>query len=334
MNAGEWRELETINFADMLLPSDAGAGDSPIVEFSDKMVRNSISKKVYFLGCARGNTGGSAPDYECSDTADRDAGFIVYDELTNTWAEMPASPPCAAPHSYDHAAINQDTGDYFYVESGQISGRTVWKWASGAWTELPYPSTTGGTVTGALEWFPDLSKLTYIDGGDGYPPKLWTLTPGDAAWSQVAITEPIGAYSCFSRYSPQHRCIYFGGGISTSYYAGNGAKTLCKLTATGAIVRCADPPAGVDLGVGGAGGRQCIDPRTGNLLFFGQHSGSPGNGRVYSFDGTSWAQHDFHPLGTTGNQLIAVFVENIAAGVVMAVNWNGSAGSKVYLYRH
>jgi len=323
MKPGEWRELPTNGFKDILLPNFPGSADSPIIEFTDKAVRNSLTRKVYFLGCARGGTGGSGIAYVCGNTSAEDAGFIQYDEDTNTWSRLPTAPVNSAPHGYNHAAMNPANGDYFYWECRQLSNPKVWKYSTGQWTTLPVPSTVYSGF-GALEFFPEMNALVFIDGGDGLAPTARILPAGASSWSSVSIGQPIGTYSNFSRYSAQYKLLYFGGGT-------NGDRVLAKMDAQGRVTRGADAPIG--LGVGGTGGRQVVDPVSGNLLALA--SGTPGTGSVYSYDpaANQWTKHGTHPLGTAYGQVIAFLVAIPEHGVVMAVNYN-YGNDKVYLYKH
>jgi len=325
MKPGEWRELPTNGFTGILLPNFAGSADSPIIEFTDKAVRNPLTRKVYFLGCARGGTGGSGIAYVCGNTGAEDAGYIVYDEDTNTWSRMPSAPVNSAPHGYNHAAMNPANGDYFYWECRQLNNPKVWKYSTGQWTTLPVPSAVYSGF-GALEFFPEMNALVFIDGGDGLPPTARILPSGASSWSSISIGFPIGTFSNFSRYSAQHKLLYFGGGT-------NGSRVLLKMDAQGRITRGADAP--IWLGVGGGEGRQVVDPVSGNLLALETGSGGAGTGSVYSYDpvANQWTKHGTHPLGTAYGQVIAILVSVPEHGVVMAVNYKGG-NDKVYLYKH
>ena len=87
------------------------------------------------------------------------------------------------------------------------------------------------------------------------------------------------------------------------------------------------------MGVFGSGGRETIDPVTGNLLALS--AGTPGTGRVYEYnpDTNQWTQNGTHPLGTPEGQVIAVLTPVPEYGVVFVVNYR-QGNSKVYLYRH
>lgn len=325
LRPGEWRELPTAGFSGILLPSFAGDGQSPFIEFTDRAQRNPLTKKIYILGCARGSTGGSGISYVCGGTDAEDAGFVEYDENTNAWRRMPAAPVNSAPHAYNHAAMNPANGDYYYIESSQLSNKKLWKLSGGVWQTLPYPPNVFSGF-GALEFFPEMNALVYIDGGDGWPPKVLTLSPGASSWTSTPLNHPIGKFSNFSEYSPRHKVLFFGGGT-------NNERVLLKMDAQGRVTRCADAP--IPLGVFGFGGRQTIDPVSGNLLALETGTNGPGTGSVYEYDPVAdrWTKHGTHPLGTPYGPVIAVLVPVYEHGVVFAVNYS-YGNNKVYLYRH
>jgi len=323
MQPGEWRELTTNNFAGKLLPNFAGDGSSPFIEFTDRAVRNPLTKKIIILGCSRGAPGGNGKAYSCGGQADEDSGFVEYDENSNSWTRRTDGPVSGGPHAYNHATLNPANGDYFYRESNQLSNYKLWKWSGGQWTTLPTPPNTFSGF-GALECFPDRNALMFIDGGDGFPAKVLTLPAGSSSWSSTAVNAPIGKFSNFSQYSPKRKLLYFGGGTE-------GERVLMKMDAQGTITRCADAP--LSIGVFGSNGRQATDPVTGNLLAF--ESGTPNTGHVYEYDPSTnqWTRHGTHPLGTSSGQVISVMTPVNEAGVVFVANFN-YGNDKVFLYRH
>jgi hypothetical protein len=330
MRPGEWRELVTTNFGGMVLPNFAGDGSSPFIEFTDKAVRNPITKKIHIMGCARGAPGGGSA-YECGSSAAPDAAYVIYDETTNTWSRDTTAPVSSGAHAYNHAAMNTANGDYYYLESEESTVHHLWKLSGGVWTSsLPYPQSTGSPAV-AIEWFPERNALTLFDGGNGYPPKLHSLSSG--SWSSVSLSNPntnMGAQT-FSRYSRARKLLYFGGGNNLGGGTNTG-QVLLTQDQNGNIVRRADCP--ISMGIGGGGGRQVVDPVTGNLLSF--QSGTPNTGHVYEYnpDTNQWMQAGTHPLGDANGQLIAVFVDVPESGVILAVSYSPSGSGKVYLYRH
>lgn len=324
MQPGQWRELITQNFDGMVLPNFAGDGSSPIIEFTDEAQRNPSTKKIFILGCARGAPGGGGTAYACGSTSAEDAGYVSYDETTNTWQRMPDAPVRAAPHAYDHAALNPLNGDFYFYETNQLSNHKMWKYSAAQWQSLPVPTIYSGFA--ALEFFPELNALVLVDGGDGAQAKLMTLPNGAGSWSSVNINFPIGTFSNFTEYSAPHHLMYFGGGT-------NGDRVLLKFDAQSRITRAADAP--LSLGQFGGGGRTTVDPVSGNLLAFETGSG-PGTGSVYEYNPTTnqWSKHGTHPLGTPYGQVIAVFTPVVEHGAIFVVTYNSANNSKVYLYRH
>ena len=327
MNPGEWRELVTSNFAGMTLPNTPGDGTSPFIEFTDKAVRNNTTKKIYIMGCARGTDPNAA--YRCGNAAGADAGYVTYDEATNSWSRDTTAPVRSAAHAYDHAALNTANGDYYYLESEEGLSPKLWKLSGGVWSTLPYPQSTGSPAV-ALEWFPERGVMTLFDGGNGFTPKLHSLTPG-GSWSVASVNYQNMGAETFSRYSAARKLLYFGGGNALGGGTNNG-RVLFTQDQAGTITRRADGP--IPMGVGGSGGRMVVDPVTGNLLTF--ESATPGNGHVFDYDPSKdqWSQMGVHPLGNSGGQLIGVFTAVQEAGVVFAVTYNSPTSSKVYLYRH
>jgi len=325
MQPGEWRELTTANFQGMLLPNFAGDGSSPIIEFTDRAVRNPLNKTIYFLGCARGAPGGSGIAYVCGGTDAEDAGYISYDENANAWQRMPTAPVTSAPHAYDHSTINPMNGDFYYLECNQLTDHKVWKLSGGTWQNLPVPAPIYSGF-GALEWFPEMNALLWVDGGDGFPPKVMVLPSGGSTWSPVMVNFPIGTIENFSEYSSKYKIVYFGGGT-------NGDKVLLKMDSKTAITRAADAP--IPLGVFGFGGRQTVDPVSGNLIALETGAGGAGTGFVYDYDPVAdqWSKNGTHPLGDADGNVIAILVPVPEYGVILAANYN-RGNDKVYLYRH
>lgn len=312
MNPGEWRELATNGFGNgaILQPPN---GVSTILEYSNAAQRNPLTKKTYIIGCARGLN----QAYNCGSTGNGDSEWIEYDEITNSWRRMPASPINTGFHAYDHAAMDPATGEYFYHE---MRGGKVWKYANGQLAELPNNPASSNNY-GALEFFTERNELIFVDGQPDLPsPQLiHTLTRGASAWTSKPVSLPIGKYHNFTEYSAKHKLLFIGGGVGNS-------RGLIKMDVQGNLTRAADAP--VDLGINSCGSVNTIDPISGNLVVFGC------NGSVYSYNPTAntWAQHGTHSL-RYGNDLFAVAAPVPEAGVVFAVAYTGGS-SRVYLYKH
>lgn len=309
MQPGEWRELSTTGFntGDILVPT-GGAGN--IIEYTDEVQRNPLTKKMYIIGCARSNAG--AGNYQCGNTGTEDAGWIEFDENTNTWARMPTAPTDTGFHTYDHAAIDPATGDYYFRE---ISNR-VWKYSGGLWTLLPNiaPSAYDTACCGGLEFFPERNELIFVDGSTQ---RLFVWRPGQTSWSTVSIGPTLGDYEIFTEYNARRKVLYMGGGNGDDY-------GLVVMNELGTLTRVASSPAEL----GQSGSVQSIDPNTGNLLLFAS------NNQIYEYDPLTdtWALRGSHPL-VGGYNFMAAAVPVPEYGVVFAVKYD-FGNSKVYLYKN
>lgn len=310
MQPGEWRELATSGFnsGGILIPP---GGQGNLLEYTDEAQRNPLTGKIYIIGCARSNAG--AGNYQCGNTDAEDAGMIEYDELTNTWARMPTASIDTGFHTYDHAAIDPATGDYYFRE---LTNR-VWKYSGGQWTQLPRiaASAYDTACCGGLEYFPERGELIFIDGGGGG--RIHTWRTGVTSWSVSDVAPTLGSYEIFTEYSARRRVLYMGGGNGDDY-------GLVLMNEQGQFTRAASAPAAL----GQSGSVQSIDPNTGNLLLFAS------NNQMYEYDpsNNSWASRGTHPLNGSYN-LMAVAVPVPEYGVVFAVKWD-FGNSKVYLYKH
>lgn len=309
MQPGEWRELSTTGFntGGILVPT-GGAGN--IIEYTDEVQRNPLTKKMYIIGCARSNAG--AGNYQCGNTGTEDAGWVEFDENTNTWSRMPTAPTDTGFHTYDHAAIDPATGDYYFRE---LTNR-VWKYSGGQWTSLPAiaPSAYDTTCCGGLEFFPERNELIFADGTNQ---RLYVWRPGQTSWSTVSIGPVLGDYEIFSEYSARRKVLYMGGGNGDDF-------GLVVMNEQGQLTRAASSPAAL----GQSGSVQSVDPNTGNLLLFSSDN------QIYEYDPStnSWASRGSHPLNGSYD-FMAAAAPIPEYGVVFAVKYD-FGNSKVYLYKH
>lgn len=315
MQPGEWKEVpQGSSFGGGSIFVPAG-GKGNIFEYMDEAQRNPFTKKIYIIGCARATEGFGA--YQCGSTTAEDAKFIVYDEVTNSWAVMPSAPINTFPHTYDHAALDPSTGDYYFRED---HNKAIWRYTGGGWIKLP-PAPNLGTEPGsnAAEFFPELGGLVVPNprnnGGEIYLYSVatdsWSVIPDDFA----------GDYSQFTEYNPVQKFLYFGGGVGAG-------SNLYKLDVNKKVTRLADAP--VTLGTGSAcGAVQTLDPLTGNLVVFSCDK----NTYEYSPSSNSWRKTGTHLLVYTDLEAAAVPLPEY--GVIFVTVDTGSGGSgKVYLYKH
>ena len=329
MAPGEWRELSTEGFEGILVPP---GGEGALLEYMDEALQNPLTRKIYIIGCARA-TGGSG-SYVCDTTTAEDAGWIEYDENTNAWRDMPPSPVSPGFHSYDHAAMDPATGDYYYREIDA----DAWKYAAETWTSIPRIAESEYEIPccSGFEFFPELGGLVFIDGPNK---RFLTYRDGDSQWTETAmnVSTPVGEYHVFSEYSADRGILYFGGGV-------NDERGLYVMGESLAPRRAAGSPVG--LGHGGGGSIQTIDPQTGNLLVFAYRGSDPVDDPgsdpdadadyVYEYDpdADAWTRHGPHPLFTdNGWDLQAAAAPVEEHGVVFVANYAFDS-SRVYLYRH
>ena len=306
MQPGEWRTLTTNGFSQGdILKGNSVSGT--ILEYTDTAVRNPLTKKIYIIGCVReGN-------YDCGTTGSPSAGWIEYDEATNSWRRMPSTAINSAFHGYNHATINPATGDFYYWEMG----KTAKKYSSGALTTLPSIDSSIPPEYTGMEFFPERNGLVLVNTRDG-PARIHTYNLGTGSWTSKQIPMPYSIHQ-IAKYSAKHKLVYFGGGSNTS-------DMLFTMDAQGNVKQVANSP--VSIGISSNCPVHVADPISGNLLVM-----SP-NGRIYEYDpvGNVWTQSGTHPLkGSSDQRAAAVPVPEY--GVLMVVKWDFGS-SAVYLYKH
>lgn len=317
MQPGEFKVLNTNNFGGGAVFTPSG-GDGSIMEYSDEAQRNPITKKIYIIGCAKGSV---PPGYICGSSTSLDGKFIVYDEATNSWAEMPSAPISLFPHSFDRAALDPATGDYYYRSQDANSKPIIMRLSGGSWNQLPNIPNSDG-ANDAIEYFPELGGLVAIDPESGGVGAVYLYKPSDNSWQNLASPLPLGVVSHFTEYSAKHKLMFLGGGWQT-------ARTLFKLDATGKLTRVADPP--IDLEIRACGSVNTVDPVSGNLVIFSC------DGNVYSYDPVSnaWAKHGTHTLASAGyGALLTAAVPAPEYGVIFLASYYGGGKGDVKLYKH
>ncbi len=311
MQPGEFKVLNTNNFGGGAIFVPSG-GDGGMQEYSDEALRNPITKKIYMIGCVRA-TGGTGA-YVCDNSSSEDAKWIEYDENNNSWKTMSATPFSLWPHSYDRAALDPATGDYYYRVNLTDD---IWRFRNGSWSTIPKVAKSGSCCDG-IEYFPDLGGLVVPDQPGG---QIHVYRPATNIWQTLPGPLPIGEFSFFTEYSAKHKLLFIGGG----YLA---PRVLLKMDATGKVTRVADPP--VDLEIRICGSVNTIDPVSGNLVVFSC------NGNIYSYDPVSnaWAQHGTHSLVALGTNLWTAAVPIPEHGVIFLASYQGGGTGVVYLYKH
>jgi hypothetical protein len=319
MQPGQFKTLTTTNLnqgglaGGIYVPS---GGDGVVQEYSDEALRNPITKKIYIIGCGRTNSGSG--QYVCGNSGAEDAKWIEYDENTNSWKTMPTTPFSLYPHTYDHAALDPATGDYYFRVHGS---NEVWRYTGGNWVSLP-DMPNWGSCCGAIEYFPELGGIVFPDPRTGGG-QFYLYKPGASGWQTLPGGIAFGDYHYITEYSAKHKLLFIGGGVGAE-------NVLLKMDATGKVTKAANAP--VSLGIASCGAVHTVDPVSGNLVVF--HC----NGNIYSYNPTTnaWAQHGTHPLGT-GYDLLTAATPVAEHGVIFLARAGAqgdSPGSTVYLYKH
>lgn len=287
-----------------------------VTSYADKAAWDPTQRRVLFLGQAHGQCYGGE--------------FVIYDDATNAWSVGPwpsgicqngtSTNPCFD-HAYDNNTVNPATGVFYYRDYGSP---TVLQYQNGAWSALPKIPAQDMQCCSALEFFPPLNELIFIDGDWG----VWAYSLSKGSWTQLANSDvangtpglpnlPMAPTSVFAEYNPVQQTLLFGG--STHLY---------KMNASGQITTLNPAP----MTLGPANTVVSVDPVGGKYLVL---SGSS----MYQYDVTTdtWTQlaiavpPALMGLGGVGDGLVAADLPTY--GVVMYIKYN-NASSVVYLYKH
>jgi hypothetical protein len=313
LKPGEWGELSTSGFSQGEIMTPSG-GVGQILQYTDEAQWDPINRRLYVIGCARG----VGSDYTCNTSDAEDAKWVMYSEATNSWQKMTATTPFSLRyHSYDQAAVDPQTGDYYYMQY-DAEGEEVWRFRSGSWSKLPpLPTSRSCCGTGAIEFFPELGGLVVVDHGG----QFFVYKPSTNSWSTIAGGGmPFGEYHNITEYSKARQLLYVAGGV-------NAGRVLLMLDKQGKLTRAADAP--VNLGISSKGAVHTVDPVSGNLIVLTWDSASM---YEYNPDGNSWRQVGSHPVKSQYDTL-TVAAPLPEYGVIMFVMYD-EAESRVYLYKH
>lgn len=288
-----------------------------ITEYAEKAPWDPVNRRMVFVGQAHGNCYGGQ--------------FVIYTDASSTWSTGPwpsgicqsgtASNPCFS-HAYGHNTVDPATGILYFRQAYTMQ---FFKFSGGAWSSIAAPPTQSEQCCGALEFFPDMKKLIYLDGDWG----LWAYDPAGNSWTELAnanvanaapslINLPMASTTVFALYNPVQKVLLFGGGSSGLY----------KMDATGKITTMHAPP--VPLGVTNA--VVSVDPVGGkNIVLAGT--------TMYQYDSSTdtWTPlaialpSVLTGLGGVGDGLVETPVTTY--GVIMYTKYD-NANSAVYLYKH
>ncbi|MGH8729710.1 MAG: hypothetical protein ACREV9_16480 [Burkholderiales bacterium] len=308
MKPGEWAEFKTANFSRGLLETPG----SFITAFSDDAVWNPQRNELYFLGAGHG---------------ERDqTRFIKYSVADNAWSTIPLPSSLESiGHSYDHNAIDPATGAFYHRV---YHTREVHKYDTSrqSWSVLPqWPSGYYVSITGGLEYFPEMGGLVYINGGAKNDNSGYALFFKDNAWREMRAGLHFGDYHTFSEYNPVERAIVFGGG---EWYQQGESREMYKVDAAGKVAKLKDAP--LDLGTHET--VFTVDPVSGKYLVFGRDRSF----WEYDLASDSWKKLEsrvpFFTDTARDNPVQGTIASPISNyGVVMFVSYHAN---RVYLYKH
>lgn len=305
ITVGEFVELDTTGLDASLI--DAGGGHH-VLEYSDKGVWDPNTCQALFTG------GGHLTLVK----------FLGYSASENTWFQAPnptwwcettpEDPYACATHAYGHNALNPATGDYWFrtFNNAAVHHTVAASPVAAEWDEAPaLPSTPASCIATALEYFPELGGLVYVDCAGQ---TVQVLYDGASAWEQLPGTYPMGAYHDYAVYNPVLGQVLFG--------VGNDSLALHLLDASGDVTTIAEPPRGFHPSPEDPDTFRIltVDPISGRFLAVSQ------GGDVYDYDAGSDA---WNAAGNAPENLqIAIPVTTY--GVVLFV----SRDPAMYVYRH
>jgi chitodextrinase len=318
---GQFAELTSMtgfNSGNILIPKGSGCvvGDY-ITQYANKAVWNSITRQFQFVGSPHGSCGV--------------INMVIYNEASNTWSIGPQPNSFVQPqHSYDHNTIDPATGTMYWRFFNSTS---FYKLTSGgsSWSNIASPNPGSVQCCGALEFFPDMARLIFIDGDWG----IWSYNPSNNSWTHLARTNgndgsgltqyPMSSYTNFAEYS-KLGFLVFGGGSN-----------IYKMNSSGTITTLPSAPFGnVNAGSGSVCCSIAADPVTGNIIVI------DGSGKLWELNPSgsgSWTAKTsvvtpslFTAAGGTGESLISAPISDY--GVIMYVKCNDAGTCKTYLYKH
>jgi hypothetical protein len=303
---GEWAQLETEGLLPVLAEQNGGATAS-ILPYSEDGVWDPTTGQFFFIGSDHIYDGMSSG-----------ARFIAFSDATNAWRVVQDPIPWAGAgtmHGYDHAAM-LDGGLY---QMTLIAEQPTWRWdtATETWEERAPIENTNYNRFGALEPFPEIGGLVYVEGGS-----VHVYDDAQDAWSTVATDIPMGGYHNFAEYNPVHGIVLFGGG--------NDSGALHAIDADLQIIDYDDAP--FPLRVNEA--IVTVDPNSGDYLLLG------GDGRFVTFDPTTQMQLEQPgevPWFTENPVDLTIAGPVASYGVVMFVKHFGiglDGSAEVWIYRH
>lgn len=317
LRPGEWARLETQGYAngDIFLTADNGS----ILEYSNEAQWDPIGRRIIIAGTGRGSNAAYGV---------RNQNWVQYSETTNTWTTLPTLPFYLGFHSYDHAAVDTTTGDY-YLRVVNSAAPQRYSASSGSWSAMPAIPLSYVGCCNALEFFPELSGLVFVAGASNGATEIFRYVGSANRWERLptGTNVPMGNYHEITEYNPVQKFLYFGGG--EVYQVGN-RRELYRLDSNGTVTRLADAP----LSYGVQTAMTLVDPLSGNFLLF--PASRPTSFYEYDVAANNWACRaigsTFNTLDQYGDQ--ATVATAIPEYGVLVFFKRGSNNPGVYLYKH
>ncbi|MFM9885780.1 MAG: Ig-like domain-containing protein [Burkholderiales bacterium] len=253
MQPGTWVELPTNNMAAALANTTGSTGFD--IAYTEDMVWHAGTQQVFFIGSDHGYL----------------QHFTSYDATSNAWQRLARGYWMPAPtdynngmgHGYDHSAIDQARGLYYFrpFNSNNVYRYTI---ASQLWTQLPV-APIGSNCCDALEVFPELGGLVWVRGGGD----VYLYRESTNAWTRLATGLANGGTWTFAEYNPVHKVLVFGVAAS---------RTMYKLDSAGTVTQLRNPAAPIYDGTGW-NGVFTVDPVSGTYILL-----TPTSRQLYTYD--------------------------------------------------
>jgi hypothetical protein len=336
LKPGQWAEVSTSNFnGGRGFIGDPNSSCDYTISYTDKMIWDAVTKKLFFLGQSHCNTS----YYE----------LAIYDSATNSWSVGATTHtyfgPLGGPsHSYNNMAGVRNGKLYYKLYSSKtIHTYTI---ATDTWDSTTVPPINMGVnpnCCGQLDYFPERDSLIYVDGDWG----IFEYTFSNNTWTNTHRTTvgggaPMGDYENIGRYNPVTHELAFGGGAISGPGVPN---RFYKLSSSNTITRLSDIPSGYTLANSGitSSGILSVDPASGKYLAFLIH-GSTSVPAIFTLDSTDasnpWVQQpsSSNPPWFTNSVDGPIFGTAAATipeyGVMAFLNFENNGQSKLWLYKY
>jgi len=335
LKPGQWAEVSTSNFnGGRGFIGDPNSSCDYTISYTDKMIWDAVTKKLFFLGQSHCNTS----YYQ----------LAIYDSATNSWSVGANTHtyfgPLGGPsHSYNNMAGVRNGKLYYKLYSSKtIHTYTI---ATDTWDSTTVPPINMGVspnCCGQLDYFPERDSLIYVDGDWG----IFEYTFSNNTWTNTHKTTvgggaPMGDYENIGRYNPVTHELAFGGGAISGPGVPN---RFYKLSSSNTTTRLSDIPSGYTLANSGitSSGILSVDPASGKYLAFLIH-GSTSVPAIFTLDSTDasnpWVQQpsSSNPPWFTNSVDGPIFGTAAATipeyGVMAFLNFEFNGQSKLWLYK-